>query len=68
MGDYRTRIAPQFSVGMPAASMTDLYRAKYHMPLDGETHERYIATKSPPKKNKDYRGRYRNYSLGFPVT
>ena len=46
---------------------TDLYRAKYGLPLDEESHERYIATKTSYRKNKDYRPRFRNYSFGYPV-
>jgi hypothetical protein len=53
--------------GSRMAENTDLYRAKYGLPLDGESHERFIATKVPYRKNKDYRPRFRNYSFGYPV-
>jgi hypothetical protein len=53
--------------GSAMAENTDLYRAKYGLPLDGESHERFIATKVPYRKNKDYRPRFRNYSFGYPV-
>ena len=53
--------------GLPRETLSDLYRAKYHMPLDGESHERFIATKVPVRKNKDFRPRFRNYSFGYPV-
>jgi hypothetical protein len=53
--------------GLKRGESTDLYRAKYGLPLDGESHERFIATKVPYRKNKDYRQRFRNYSFGYPV-
>jgi hypothetical protein len=58
---------PMASHDMPKEAMTDLYRAKHGLPLDGESHERFIATKVPYRKNKDYRPRFRNYSFGYPV-
>ena len=58
---------PHLRYGLRKAEMTDLYRAKYGLPLDGESHERFIATKVPYRKNKDYRPRFRNYSFGYPV-
>jgi hypothetical protein len=62
-----TRYQPSQSYGLSNGCFTDLYRAKYGMPLDSESHERFIATKVPLRKNKDYRPRYKNYSFGFPV-
>jgi hypothetical protein len=62
-----SRMSSQLNRGMPKESHTDLYRAKYGLPLDNETHERYIATKVPVRKNKDYRARFRGFSFGFPV-
>jgi hypothetical protein len=53
--------------GVPRYANTDLYRANNNLPLDGESHERYIATKAPIRKNKEYRGRFRSYSFGYPV-
>jgi hypothetical protein len=67
MSDYDIRFMPHLRMGMPKEAMTDLYRAKYGLPLDGETHERFIATKVPYRKNKDFRPRFRNYSFGYPV-
>jgi hypothetical protein len=63
----QTRLLPELYQGIPKDAMTDLYRAKYGMPVDRETHERFIATKVPYRKNKDNRARFRNYSFGYPV-
>jgi hypothetical protein len=46
---------------------SDLYRIQNNLPLQGESHSRYISSKSPIRKNKDYRGRPRNYFAGFPI-
>lgn len=46
----------------------DLYRINNGLHLDNETHNRFIATKVPVRKNKDYRARLRNYVVGFPVS
>lgn len=54
--------------GMQLEERTDLYRAKYGLPLQGETHDRFIATKVPLQRNKDYRNRFRSYSFGWPVS
>jgi hypothetical protein len=67
MSDRDFRMRAVNHPGMPKEAMTDLYRAKYGLPLDGENHERFIATKVPYRKNKDYRPRFRNYSFGYPV-
>ena len=67
MSDQAIRFMPQVMSGLPKEAMTDLYRAKYGLPLDGESHERFIATKVPYRKNKDYRPRFRNYSFGYPT-
>jgi hypothetical protein len=67
MDDLKNRLYPYVQFGVPYAAMSDLYRAKYGMPLDNESHERYIATKVPIRKNKDYRARFRSYSFGYPV-
>lgn len=67
MDDLKNRLLPQFKYGVPNSAMSDLYRAKYGMPLDNESHERFIATKVPKRRNKDYRGRFRSYSFGYPV-
>ena len=49
------------------SSLTDLYRAKYNLPQDGEGPERYLATKVPLRKNKDHRARFRNFVMGYPI-
>jgi len=46
---------------------SDLYRIQNNLPLQGESHSRYISSKSPIRKNKDYRARPRNYFAGFPI-
>ena len=61
------KVFPRITQNMPKEANTDLYRAKYGMPLSKESHERFIATKVPDRKNKDYRARFRNFSFGFPV-
>jgi len=45
----------------------DIYRIQNNLPLEGESHNRYLASKPPIRKNKDYRARPRNYFTGFPV-
>lgn len=45
----------------------DLYRIQNHLALKGEGPERFLATKVPVRKNKDYRPKFRNYQLGYPV-
>jgi len=67
MADFNSRLNPLVLRGIPTGSMTDLYRVKYGFPIDGESHERFIATKAPVRKNRDYRPRFKNYSFGFPV-
>ena len=52
MADFHRRLFPASFKGVPYDGMTDLYRAKYGLPLDGESHERFIATKVPYRKNK----------------
>lgn len=46
---------------------SDLYRIQNNLPLQGESHSRYISSKSPIRKNKDFRARPRNYFAGFPI-
>jgi len=67
MSDRDLRMIRFSGTDMPFEAMTDLYRAKYGFPLDGESHERFIATKVPYRKNKDNRPRFRNASFGYPV-
>lgn len=45
----------------------DLYAINNNLPLINENHNRYLATKSPVRKNKDYKPRFRNYFIGFPI-
>lgn len=47
--------------------LTDLYRAKHGLPLEGEGAERFLASKPPVRWNKDYRARFRNFVFGYPV-
>lgn len=46
---------------------SDFYRSLNGLPLQEESHSRYLATKVPVRKNKDYRARFRNYFIGFPI-
>lgn len=46
---------------------SDLYRIQNNLPLQGESHSRYISSKAPIRKNKDFRARPRNYFAGFPI-
>ncbi len=45
---------------------SDIYRAKYGFPLN-ESPERFLAARTQPRKNKDYRPRMRSKVIGFPV-
>jgi hypothetical protein len=65
--DRWDRLLTMSRTGMQYGARTDLYRAKYGLPLQGETHDRFIATKPPLQRNKDYRNRFRSYSFGWPV-
>lgn len=58
---------PTKHFGVPIDSLNDIYKSKYGMPLGRETHERFIATKPPVRRNKDYRNRFRNFVIGYPV-
>jgi hypothetical protein len=53
--------------GIPRVARLDIYKIKNGFPLEGESHERFIATKVPKRKNKDYRARFSRFSFGFPV-
>lgn len=46
---------------------SDMYKVNNGLPLEGESHSRYLPTKTPVRKNKDYKARPRNYVIGFPV-
>ncbi len=58
---------PYILTGMNREAQYDLYRLKMHWPLEGGSHERFLATKVPIRKNKDYRSRLRNFVTGYPV-
>ena len=47
--------------------VSDLYRIQNNLPLQGESHSRYISSKAPIRKNKDFRARPRSYFAGFPI-
>jgi hypothetical protein len=53
--------------GMSLDTATDIYRIKYGLPLT-ESPERFLASSPPLRRNKDYRPRFRNFVIGFPVT
>jgi hypothetical protein len=52
--------------GMPHDTKSDLYRSKHGLPLT-ESPERFLAARTCLRKNKDYRPRFRNFIIGFPV-
>jgi hypothetical protein len=68
MAQWKSPFLPEISTGMNRDSLTDLYRLKHGMPLDGESHNRFLATKVPIRLNKDYRARLRNFVAGYPVS
>lgn len=61
------RISTHNRQGMYKGTMGDLFRVNNNLPLDNHSKERFIATKVPVRKNKDYRARFRSFSFGFPV-
>jgi len=58
---------PLFRTGLPKDAASDIYRVNNGIPLEGHGPERFLASKAPVRKNKDYRPRFRNFSFGFPV-
>jgi hypothetical protein len=62
----RNNISPR-NTDLPKDSASDIYRVNNGMPLQGHGPERFLASKAPIRKNKDYRPRFRNFSFGFPV-
>lgn len=58
---------PLYETGLPKDAVTDIYRINNNLPLEGHGPERFLASKAPIRKNKDYRPRFRNFSFGFPV-
>ena len=63
----KINLFPDILTGVPKALLTDIGRGKYHLPLDGDSPERFLATKVPLRKNKDYRARFKNFVVGYPV-
>ena len=66
-GNYKINMFPDAQTGVSSGLLTDMARAKYGFPLDGETPERFLATKVPQRKNKDFRASFRNFVIGYPV-
>jgi hypothetical protein len=66
MNSFADRQAYFLKHGAPPDTISDLYRAKYGLPLT-ETPERFLASSPPLRKNKDNRPRFRNFVMGFPV-
>ena len=58
---------PVYNTGLPKDAASDIYRVNNGIPLEGHGPERFLASKPPVRKNKDYRPRMRNFSFGFPV-
>lgn len=65
--EFNRNLNPIMNTGMPKDAASDLYRINNNMPLEGHGPERFLASKPPVRKNKDYRPRFRNFSFGFPV-
>jgi len=65
--EFNRIINPKGYNGMAKDEQTDFYRIENGIPLEGHGPERFLASKAPVRKNKDYRPRFRNFSLGFPV-
>jgi hypothetical protein len=53
--------------GLEKDEQNDFFRIENGLPLEGHGPERFLASKPPVRKNKDYRPRFRNFVLGFPV-
>jgi hypothetical protein len=66
MNTYYDRNLYSLTHGAHPDTKSDLYRAKYGFPLN-ESPERFLAARTLPRKNKDYRPRFRSFSIGFPV-
>ena len=65
--EFNRIINPIGHNGMPKDSQGDLYRIINGLPLEGHGPERFLSSKPPVRKNKDYRPRFRNFVMGFPV-
>lgn len=46
---------------------SEIFNMNMNIPLVESNHSQYLATKTPVRKNKDFRPRPRNYVIGFPV-
>ena len=66
-GNHKMKFHPDFQFGVNRGLLTDMARGKYGFPLEGESPDRFLATKVPVRKNKDFRARFRNFVLGYPV-
>ena len=67
MSQWKPFFSPEYEFNMTKETMNDLYRLSNKMPLEGESPERWLATKVPQRRNKDYRARLRNFVAGYPV-
>lgn len=65
--EFNRIVNPTAYNGMKKDEQTDFFRIENGIPLEGHGPERFLASKAPIRKNKDYRPRFRNFVLGFPV-
>lgn len=65
--EFNRNLIPLVTSGMPKDAASDIYKVNNGIPLEGHGPERFLASKPPVRKNKDYRPRFRNFSFGFPV-
>ena len=65
--EFNRIVNPKGYNDMQKDEQTDFYRIANNIPLEGHGPERFLASKPPLRKNKDYRPRFRNFVLGFPV-
>jgi hypothetical protein len=56
-----------YTFGLPREATYDLYRINHGLPLLGHGPHRFVSTQVPYRKNKDYRPRFRNFVMGYPV-
>lgn len=66
--EFNRVLNPTIYNGLPKDAQGDIYRIVNNIPLEGHGPERYLASKPPLRKNKDYRPKFRNFSFGFPVS
>jgi len=67
MSQWNNAMFLNIRTGMNKDAVNDLYRIQNNLPLEGEGPHRFLATKVPIRKNKDYRARLRNFVIGYPV-